>query len=191
MMQQKQPNLVLCGFMGCGKSTVGRALAAQARLTFVDMDDYIAQQAGLSIETIFSRYGETYFRTLETKACAALSQQGGQVIATGGGALTLPQNAALLRRNGLILLLDVAFPLLFARLEQDSTPRPVLQKARESGTLEALHSGRMRLYRQAADLTYCVLQEQPADQVAAEILHKIDLWKPGILHASTEIKEKG
>ena len=192
-MKQKKAerNLVLCGFMGCGKSTVGRALAARTGLSFVDMDDYIVKNAGLAIDEIFARHGEPYFRMLETRACAELAQKGGQVIATGGGALTFPQNAALLRQNGLIILLDVAFPVLCARLERDPTPRPVLQKARAGGMLEALHKERMRFYRQAAELTVCVPQEQPAGDTAAAILHKIDACGRNIAHASAENKEKG
>lgn len=192
MNQKKEAqNLVLCGFMGCGKSTVGRELATRTGLFFVDMDDYIAEKAGLSIEKIFSCHGEPYFRMLESQACKELSQKGGQVIATGGGALTFPQNAAALRQNGLVILLDVALPVLCARLDQDPTPRPVLQKARETGMLEALHAERMRLYRQAADLTVSLRSEQPASDTACAILHKIDTWGGKSMHSFAKIKEKG
>ncbi len=184
-------NLVLCGFMGCGKSTVGRELAAQTGLFFIDMDNYIVEKAGLPIEEIFARHGEPYFRMLESQACQELSQRGGQVIATGGGALTFPKNAAVLRQNGLIILLDVALPILCARLDQDPTPRPVLQKARETGMLEALHAERMRLYQQAADLTVSLRSEQPASDTACAILHKIDTWDGKIMHSFAKIKEKG
>lgn len=184
-------NLVLCGFMGCGKSTVGRELAAQTGLSFIDMDDYIVEKAGLPIEEIFARHGEPYFRMLEAQACKELSQKGGQVIATGGGALTFPQNAAALRANGLIILLDVALPVLYARLDQDPTPRPVLQKARESGRLESLHAERMQLYRQAADLTVPVSKERPASETTAEILHKIGKQKKTVLHVSAKPEKKG
>lgn len=192
MNQKKEvQNLVLCGFMGCGKSTVGRELATRTGLFFVDMDDYIAEKAGLSIEKIFSCHGEPYFRMLESQACQELSQRGGQVIATGGGALTFLQNAAALRQNGLVILLDVALPVLCARLDQDPTPRPVLQKARETGMLEALHAERMRLYRQAADLTVSLRSEQPASDTARAILHKIDTWGGKSMHSFAKIKEKG
>lgn len=184
-------NIVLCGFMGCGKSTAGRVLAARTGLAFLDMDDYISEKAGLPVDEIFVRHGEAFFRTLESQACAALAQRGGQVIATGGGALTFPQNAALLRQNGLIILLDVALPVLCARLAQDPTPRPVLQQAQAGGMLEALHRERMQLYRQAADLTVSVPQEQPTEDTAAAILHKIGEWDAGAAHASAKNKEKG
>lgn len=177
--------------MGCGKSTVGRELATRTGLFFVDMDDYIAEKAGLSIEKIFSCHGEPYFRMLESQACQELSQRGGQVIATGGGALTFPQNAAALRQNGLVILLDVALPVLCARLDQDPTPRPVLQKARETGMLEALHAERMRLYQQAADLTVSLRSEQPTSDTACTILHKIDTWGGKSMHSFAKIKEKG
>lgn len=184
-------NIVLCGFMGCGKSTVGRELAAQTGLPFLDMDDYIADKAGLTVEEIFARHGEPYFRMLESQACEELAQTGGQVIATGGGALTFPQNAAALRETGLIILLDVALPVLCARLERDSTPRPVLQAAQKSGNLEALHAERMRLYRQAADLAVTVPTEQPAAEIAAEILHKIREQAKSGLHGLAKSEKKG
>ena len=74
-------NLVLCGFMGCGKSTVGRELAVQTGLSFLDMDHYIVEKAGLPVEEIFARHGEPYFRMLESQACKELAQTGGQIIA--------------------------------------------------------------------------------------------------------------
>ncbi len=160
--------------MGCGKSTVGRALATQAGLAFVDMDQYIVEQAGLPVEAIFARYGEPHFRSLEAQACKTLSQQGGQVIATGGGALTFAENAKALRQNGIIILLDVSLPLLQTRLERDPTPRPVLQQAKREGSLEALHASRMALYRKAADLTVSIRQERPAEEIASDILYEIN-----------------
>ncbi|HIT53075.1 MAG TPA: shikimate kinase [Candidatus Fimivicinus intestinavium] len=163
-------NLILCGFMGCGKSTVGRVLAARTGLAFVDMDHYIVKQAGLPVEEIFARYGERHFRSLEAQACKTLSQKKGQVIATGGGALTFPENTRALKQNGVVILLDVSLPILQARLERDSTPRPVLQKAKQEGTLETLHANRMELYRKAADLTVSICKECSADAVAEEIL---------------------
>ncbi len=184
-------NLVLCGFMGCGKSTVGRELVAQTGLSFLDMDDYIVEKAGLPVEEIFSRHGEPYFRMLESQACKELAQTGGQVIATGGGALTFPENAAVLRTNGLIILLDVALPVLYARLDRDPTPRPVLQAARKSGNLEALHAERMRLYRQAASLTVTVPTEQPASETATEILHKIRKQSKIGVHGLAKSEKKG
>lgn len=74
-------NVVLCGFMGCGKTTVGRQLAALSGRRFVDMDEYIEQQAGMAVSEIFRQYGEDDFRRREREACRALARQTGLVIA--------------------------------------------------------------------------------------------------------------
>ena len=95
-------NLVLCGFMGCGKTTVGRLLR------FVDADALIEEEAGMAVEDIFKRFGEEDFRLRERQACSRLAEKENLVIATGGGALTFPENTAVLRRSGVIILLDVS-----------------------------------------------------------------------------------
>lgn len=76
-------NVVLCGFMGCGKTTVGRQLAALSGRRFVDMDEYIEQQAGMAVSEIFRQYGEDDFRRRERETCRALAGQTGLVIARG------------------------------------------------------------------------------------------------------------
>ena len=100
-------NVVLCGFMGCGKTTVGRQLAALSGRRFVDMDEYIEQQAGMAVSEIFRQYGEDDFRRREREACRALARQTGLVIAAGGGALTFAANVEALRPSCVIVLLEV------------------------------------------------------------------------------------
>ena len=78
--------IYLCGFMGCGKSTVGRRLASSLKCSFTDMDSYIEKEEGRSIREIFETDGEEYFRNLETETIKKLGNKKG-VIATGGGAL--------------------------------------------------------------------------------------------------------
>ena len=101
-------NLILCGFMGCGKTTVGRRLARLTGRRFVDMDAVIEEEAGMRVKEIFDRYGEADFRRREREACAALAAAEGLVIAAGGGALTFPENAAALAATGVIVLLEVS-----------------------------------------------------------------------------------
>ena len=98
-------NVVLCGFMGCGKTTVGRQLAALSGRRFVDMDEYIEQQAGMAVSEIFRQYGEDDFRRRERETCRALAGQTGLVIAAGGGALTFAANVEALRPSCVIVLL--------------------------------------------------------------------------------------
>ena len=144
-------NIVLCGFMGCGKTTVGRLLAEQVGYRFVDMDAYIEEQAGMTVSAIFERFGEADFRRREREACTALAAESGLVIATGGGALTFPENAEALGRTGCIVLLSVSPEALLKRLEGDTT-RPLLARPDKEQALRELFERRLPLYRAAADV---------------------------------------
>ena len=146
----KKRNIVLCGFMGCGKSTVGSLLAGKSGRSYVDMDSHIEKSVGKSVSAIFAEDGEARFRALEREACEALSRKSGLVIASGGGTLVRQENAELLRRTGVIVLLDVPLAELQRRLAND-TARPLLQKPNRNAVIEELLGQRLPLYRSAAD----------------------------------------
>ncbi len=146
----EKSNVVLCGFMGSGKTTVGRMLAARLACCFVDMDKAIEEGAGMSIPDIFSVFGEAHFRMLEEQTAAALAGQEKQVIATGGGALLNGANAARFRQNGVIVYLDVPFALCWQRIA--ASDRPLVRRLGRQG-LAALYQEREAAYRQAADIT--------------------------------------
>lgn len=167
-------NIVLCGFMGCGKTTVGRQLAALTGKRFVDMDTYIEAQAGMTVSAIFERFGEADFRRREREACTALAGQSGLVIATGGGALTFPENAAALRRTGCIVLIAVLPETVLARLKGDET-RPLLARDDKERAVRELFSLRLPLYREAADIE--VEGEPPAIQVAQAIREATETFR--------------
>lgn len=105
-MQNQMKNLILIGMPGCGKTTVGRILAQKAKKTFVDADAEIVQLAGMSIPDIFSKYGESYFRNLETQVLSKLGKESGLIISTGGGCVARPENYTLLHQNGTIIWLQ-------------------------------------------------------------------------------------
>ena len=105
-------NLILCGFMGCGKTTVGKRLAAATGREFIDMDRFIENQAGMTVSEIFAAQGEGAFRQMETEAARSLSAREGLVIASGGGTVLNPENVRLFRKTGKILLLDVPLSAL-------------------------------------------------------------------------------
>lgn len=163
-------NLILCGFMGCGKSTVGRRLAQLSGREFVDMDAFIQAEQSMTIPEIFARQGEAAFRQMETEAARALSQKQGLVIACGGGTVLNPENVKLLRQGGVILLLDVPLPALQERLKND-TQRPLLQRPDRREFIESLHAQRMPLYHKAADLV--VPAGAPGMVVARTILQML------------------
>lgn len=145
-------NLVLCGFMGCGKSTVGRLVAERCALRFVDIDRYIEEEAGQTVSDIFASEGEEGFRRRERAACEALGAQAGLVIATGGGAVLDDRNVASLRRNGILVWLSVSPLTVIARLQNDGT-RPLLQREDRDEAIRTLLAARAPHYARVADTT--------------------------------------
>tara|TARA_R110000782_G_scaffold78276_4_gene155118 strand:- start:56983 stop:57537 length:555 start_codon:yes stop_codon:yes gene_type:complete len=126
--------IVLIGMMGVGKSTVGRRLAAQLGLDFVDADDEIATAAGMSISDIFANYGEEEFRDGERRVIARLLEQGRKVIATGGGAFMNAETRTLILEKAIAIWLDADIDILVERVSRregrpllkDKNPRTVL-----------------------------------------------------------------
>mgnify|MGYP002908643520 FL=1 len=98
-------NIVLCGFMGCGKSTVGKNIARKSGRKFLDMDSYIEEKAGMTVSEIFEKYGEEKFRDMEHDACVELAGLEGLVIASGGGAFTFKRNVEAFKGKDKILSL--------------------------------------------------------------------------------------
>ncbi len=122
-----QANIILTGFMGCGKTTVGRLLAAELGRIFIDTDDHIARQQGLSIAQIFAMRGEAVFRQLERELAAELTVPASLVIATGGKMLLDPVNAGLLTQGGVILSLAASPAEILRRIKADKNHmRPLL-----------------------------------------------------------------
>lgn len=164
-------NVILCGMMGCGKSTVGACLAEKMNSAHVDTDGMIVERHG-RITDIFEQYGEEYFRALETETVKELVQRDRLVISTGGGLVLKQENVELLKKNGKIVFLRAGVETLLARLQAD-TERPLLQNAdslRER--LENLLKDRAPIYEQAADLTLDVDKKTP-EELAKEIMERI------------------
>jgi len=99
-------NLVLIGMPSCGKSTIGKAVALELNKEFIDTDEEIVKKAGITIPQIFEKYGEEYFRDLESEVIAEISLKQNCVVATGGGAILRSKNVKLLKGNGIILFID-------------------------------------------------------------------------------------
>jgi shikimate kinase len=117
-------NVVLIGFRGSGKSTVGKALSDRLGREFIDCDAWIEKRTGLTIREIFEQHGESHFRTLESQAIGELSAMDGKIIATGGGAALKYQNMQVFKRNGgKIFFLEVAAETAFHRIQEDATSR--------------------------------------------------------------------
>ena len=155
-------NIVLCGFMGCGKTTVGRNLARKSGRKFVDMDSYIEEKAGMKVSEIFEKYGENRFRDMEHEACLELADTKGLVIASGGGAF---------RGKDKIVLLDVPLDIIKQRLKNDTT-RPLLQRPDKDEAMRQLYEKRLPIYLSAADIT--VSGKSTPLKTAYAILNAID-----------------
>lgn len=166
-------NIVLCGFMGSGKTTVGQVLAQKSGRRFFDLDQYIEQRRAKTISQIFADEGEQAFRRMETEAARELSAQKDLVIATGGGAVLREENVDILRQNGVIVLLDASLNTLERRLDGVSD-RPLLQRGDRQEFLRALYAKRMPLYRAVAHL--CVNADCDPDTVSEQILQKAELF---------------
>lgn len=141
-------NVVLTGFMGTGKSTVGKLLAKRLGYCFSDLDALIVGRAGISINEIFARYGEQRFRELETEAIRSLDGVSGQVVAAGGGAVIAPRNRELLRKAGLVVNLTASLEVILCRLKGDRE-RPLLRNNNTPEALAALMAGREDAYADA------------------------------------------
>lgn len=145
-------NVILIGFMGSGKSTVGRMLARRLRFHFVDTDRLIEERSRMTIKDMFARYGEAYFRERETATLESLSGIRRHVLATGGGIITQPCNAPLLRALGWVIQLTADPDELYARVAK-STDRPLLQTENPRERIQALVEERRPMYAAAAHFT--------------------------------------
>ncbi len=143
-------NLVLIGFMGTGKTSVGRRVAESLGFEFVDTDQIVVQLAGKSIPEIFARDGEARFREWETEALKRCAEKGGQVIATGGGIVTQGGNHELLHRAGHVVWLKADPETVLSRVARNRE-RPLLQTADPLATIRDLYASRVELYRACAD----------------------------------------
>ncbi|MDG0834089.1 shikimate kinase [Roseateles saccharophilus] len=142
--------IALVGMPGGGKSTVGRQLARQIGVPFVDSDHEIEQRVGGSVRQFFERHGEEAFRDVESEVIAELLKRPGDcVLATGGGAVLRERNRELLHAGATVLYLRSTPEDLFRRLRHDST-RPLLQVADPLARLRELHHQRDPLYRRCA-----------------------------------------
>ena len=159
ILQKQMENLVLVGMPGCGKSTIGSLLANLLNKKFVDADEVVAKQAGMTIPEIFATSGEKGFRDLETRVLSELGKESGMVIATGGGCVTRQENYPFLHQNGRIL---------WIRRDIEKLPvngRPLSQRS----NLEEMYRIRRPHYEAFAD--YSVDNDGSQEETVAQILN--------------------
>jgi len=146
-------NIILVGFMGSGKTTIGKALEEKTDMTFVDTDELIEAYEGCKISEIFADKGEAHFRRLENETLKNLLESADdKIISTGGGIITNQDNIPLLKQLGKVYYLKIKPETVVKRLEGDKT-RPLLMGENKFVKVEQLMSGRKELYEIAADKT--------------------------------------
>ncbi len=165
------PGIVLVGFMGSGKSSVGRELARRYGVGFVDVDERIERAAGCPIRDLFAREGEPAFREREKTALRESLSEKGQVVATGGGAFADEGNRALLRSYAPVVYLETGVETLIERLSGD-VDRPLLRGGEREKVIRDLLARRIPGYREA-DLSVRT-DGRTVEEVAGRIAEWID-----------------
>lgn len=167
-------NIILCGFMGCGKSTVGRNLARKSGRKFLDMDAYIEEKVGMTVSEIFDKYGEDGFRDMEHKACLELAEMNDLVVASGGGAFTFERNVRAFKGRDMIVFLDVPLEVIKNRLKNDKT-RPLLQRPDKDKAMKELYDKRYPIYKTAADIA--VAGQNTPLKTAFQVMNAVEKYK--------------
>ena len=165
-------NIILTGFMGTGKTSVGKRLAKRLGWKFVDVDELIEAGAKMPIPRIFSERGETVFRRLERRCISRVVKHRDQVIATGGGAFVDPQSRARLRVSGPVICLTARPAVILARVGRQLFSRPMLaDSANPLARIRALLAQRAKTYAQA-DVTIDT-SDRSVDEVAERIWEQL------------------
>ncbi|NLG79719.1 MAG: 3-dehydroquinate synthase [Firmicutes bacterium] len=184
-------NIILAGFMGAGKSSVGRCLAALLEMAHLDTDALVEAEAGATISEIFRTRGEAWFRRLEARAVRQASQLNNTVISVGGGALMDQRNVALLKRAGLLVWLRTSPESVVARLRAEGTSsinaRPVLAGKADLEQVRSLMSARESGYRQA-HIAVDTDGKRP-DEIACQIAREIAWETDSGAHAPCKLSE--
>ena len=142
------PNIVLVGFMGTGKTSVGQRLSEQLKMPLIDTDEVVERDSGMRIADIFAQYGEPYFRELESAAVRLVSGLDNHVISTGGGVVLRVSNLEALKRNGVVFCLTATPEEIWRRVGHE-THRPLLQTPDPLGKIRQMLAERAPYYARA------------------------------------------
>jgi len=163
-------NIILTGFMGVGKTSVGTRLAKDLGYAFVDTDTLIEADQKITIAEIFSTFGEPRFRDVETRIILQVLEDEGQVISTGGGAVIRDENRAAFKKAGLVVCLTARPEVIFERIKHE-THRPLLQTPDPLSRIRELLASREKFYHQA-DLIIDT-SDKSVDDAVREIKEKV------------------
>ena len=162
--------LILIGFMGVGKTSVGKKLAEKLNLKFIDTDYEIEKSENKTISQIFEDYGERYFRTLETKVLKNALKEKNIIISTGGGIITNEENYKILKNEKNVIFLDASAETIINHLCYETNKRPLLKDSKNlSSKIEELLSIRYEKYKEVSDILIEV-NNKNIDEVISQIL---------------------
>ncbi|HKI73899.1 MAG TPA: shikimate kinase AroK [Pseudomonadales bacterium] len=164
-------NIFLVGPMGVGKTTIGKMLAKELSLEFIDSDQEIERRAGADVSWIFDVEGEQGFRDRESQVIDDLTNRSGVLLATGGGSVLRPMNRRILSTRGVVVFLDTSLDLQIKRTERDKK-RPLLQNVDKEEVLRKLKDERQPLYEEVCDFQVFV-GEGSSRRIVMDILDKL------------------
>lgn len=165
-------HISLVGFMGSGKTTIGKALAKMLDMDQIDVDQVIETRARMKISDIFAQYGEAHFRELERSTVEELSQHQNVIILCGGGGVVLNKaNVDNLRSNGVVIWLKASPEEIYSRIATDDT-RPLLKDNMSVNKIETLLDPRLSLYESAADIAI-ITDNKTEEEICLEIVDRL------------------
>lgn len=162
--------IYLVGFMGCGKTTVGRELATRLDTPFFDLDELVQSAEKMSIKDLFAQHGEPHFRRRERDILRSTKYLDHGVVATGGGTFTFDENIQFIQSEGLSVFLSAPYALLRARIGEKAAERPLF---RDDIAAHDLYKSRMKYYKMA-DITIEIRE----DETTGEIVERLILELP-------------
>ncbi len=167
-------HIILVGYMGSGKSTIGRMLSEQLDSNFIDSDSAIEAQTGKSIREIFAEKGEDHFRDLERTFCESLADLKPSVIATGGGVPCFQNNMDLLKAHGVVVYVNASLQTLARRLKEERAIRPLVAELDDNAIfpfVEEQLTWRKEFYKQAH--VFLPNELHKPDKVVANLLKEL------------------
>ncbi len=170
-IKASKDNIYLIGFMGVGKSTVAGELKRLLHRDCVEMDEMIVKSQGMAITDIFDKYGEDYFRDIESRILLELHKKGSMVVSCGGGVVVRSKNIECMKKNGRVVLLTATSQTVYNRVK-DSTERPILNNNMSVEYIKELQQKRADKYRLAADIIITT-DDKTVLQICDEILKKL------------------
>ena len=166
-------NILLIGFMGSGKTTVGKCLSSTLNMDVVDTDHYIYQNSGLSANEMFDLHGEDYFRNCETKAIKSICLRDNIIISCGGGIVIRGKNVRIMKKNGIIVFLDAKPSTIYERLKKD-VQRPLLKQNMTLEFISDFLGKRNLLYQGVADIVVQTDNKTP-ENICMDIIRQVNI----------------